>query len=131
MKLFAAFAAICALSLIAFAQTAIAQTPNCKSIADTSARLACYDKAAPSAAPAAPVRSSASVAAAKADTCEIRRHDQCRRRADECAPEEHLPGLLSGDLPAKPLVRDLRSQCRDLTVEFAEKWHNCHPDAAA
>jgi hypothetical protein len=68
MRLFAAFAAICALSLTAFAQTAIAQTPNCKSIADSSARLACYDKAAPSAAPAAAARSLASVGASKADT---------------------------------------------------------------
>jgi hypothetical protein len=68
MRLFAAFAAICALSLTAFAQTAIAQTPNCKSIADSSARLACYDK--PSAAPAAAARPLASVSAPgfKSDT---------------------------------------------------------------
>jgi hypothetical protein len=66
MKFFAAFAAICALSLTAFAQTAIAQTPNCKSIADSSARLACYDKAAPSVAPAAAARSL--VPASKTDT---------------------------------------------------------------
>jgi hypothetical protein len=63
MKFFAAFAAIYALSLTAFAQTAIAQTPNCKSIADTAARLACYDKAAPAAA-AKPL---ASVPASKTD----------------------------------------------------------------
>jgi hypothetical protein len=68
MKLFAALAAIYALSLISFTQTAMAQTPNCKSIADSSARLACFDKAAPSAAPAAAVRSSASIAASRADT---------------------------------------------------------------
>ena len=68
MRLFAAFAAICALSLTALAQTAIAQTPNCKSIADTSARLACYDKAAPSVAPAAAARPLASVPASKTDT---------------------------------------------------------------
>lgn len=68
MRLFAAFAAIFAVSLTAFAQTAIAQTPNCKSIADTSARLACYDKAAPTAAPAAAARPLASVAASKTDT---------------------------------------------------------------
>jgi hypothetical protein len=53
MRLFAAFAAICALFQIALAHPAIAQTPNCKSIADTNARLACYDKAAPAPAPAA------------------------------------------------------------------------------
>jgi hypothetical protein len=68
MKFFAAFAAICALSLTAFAQTAIAQTPNCKSIADSSARLACYDKAAPSVPPAAAARPLASVPASKTDT---------------------------------------------------------------
>jgi hypothetical protein len=45
MRLFAVLFAICALS-----QTAAAQTGECKSIADSSARLACYDKAAPPAA---------------------------------------------------------------------------------
>lgn len=45
MRLFALLAAICALS-----QSAIAQTPNCKSLTDPAARLACYDKAVPSAA---------------------------------------------------------------------------------
>lgn len=47
MKLFAVFVAMCALS-----EAAIAQTPECKSIADPTARLACYDKAAPAAASA-------------------------------------------------------------------------------
>jgi hypothetical protein len=42
MKFFAALVAICALC-----QTAIAQTPDCKSISNPGARLACYDKAAP------------------------------------------------------------------------------------
>jgi hypothetical protein len=41
MRLFAALVAICALC-----QTAIAQTPDCKSISNPGARLACYDKAA-------------------------------------------------------------------------------------
>ena len=45
MKLIAIVAAICALS-----QTAIAQTGDCKLIADATARLACYDKTAPRAA---------------------------------------------------------------------------------
>jgi hypothetical protein len=49
MRLFAVLVAICALS-----QTAAAQTGGCKSIGDTNARLACYDKAAaPPAKPAA------------------------------------------------------------------------------
>ena len=42
MRLFAVLVAICALS-----QAANAQSPNCKSISDSGARLACYDKAAP------------------------------------------------------------------------------------
>jgi hypothetical protein len=37
----------------ALCQTAIAQTPDCKSIADPATRLACYDKATPSAAASA------------------------------------------------------------------------------
>jgi hypothetical protein len=41
MRRFALLIAICALS-----QTAAAQTPECKSIADAGSRLACYDKAA-------------------------------------------------------------------------------------
>jgi hypothetical protein len=40
MRLFAVLLAICALS-----QTATAQTPNCKSIAEPDARLSCYDAA--------------------------------------------------------------------------------------
>jgi hypothetical protein len=41
MRLFAVLVAICALC-----QPAMAQTPECKSISNASARLACYDKAA-------------------------------------------------------------------------------------
>ena len=46
MRLFAVLVAIYALS-----QAAIAQTPECKSILDASARLACYDKAQKLSAP--------------------------------------------------------------------------------
>jgi hypothetical protein len=66
MRLFAVLIAICAVS-----QTAIAQTPECRSISDASARLACYDRATPPAAaavsakPAAPA--SAKAPAAKVD----------------------------------------------------------------
>jgi hypothetical protein len=42
MRFFAVLVAICALS-----QAAIAQTSECKSISDSGARLACYDKSAP------------------------------------------------------------------------------------
>ena len=45
MRLFAVLIAMCALC-----STANAQAPDCKSIAKTSARLACYDKATPPAA---------------------------------------------------------------------------------
>jgi hypothetical protein len=37
----------------ALSQQAFAMSPECKSIADSAARLACYDKAAPPAAPTA------------------------------------------------------------------------------
>jgi hypothetical protein len=47
MRLFAVLVAICALS-----QTAIAQTPDCKSIGDARLRLSCYDRAAPPASSA-------------------------------------------------------------------------------
>jgi hypothetical protein len=59
MRLFAVLVAICALS-----QTAAAQSDQCNSIVDSSARLACYDKAAP---PAAKPAASAKVPKAKAD----------------------------------------------------------------
>lgn len=45
------------IALSALSQTASAQAPECRSIANANARLACYDKAAPpvaSSAPAAP-----------------------------------------------------------------------------
>ena len=45
MRFFAALAAICALC-----QPALAQAPDCKSMTNPDARLACYDKTAPSAA---------------------------------------------------------------------------------
>jgi hypothetical protein len=55
MRFFAALVAIGALS-----QPAVAQTPDCKSIPDPTARLACYDRVAPSAAagPSATARTS-------------------------------------------------------------------------
>ncbi len=45
MRLLTALAAACALC-----QTAMAQTPECKSVSDSAARLACYDRAKPPAA---------------------------------------------------------------------------------
>jgi hypothetical protein len=71
MRVSAAFAAICALSqiaLIALAQTALAQTPDCKSMADADARLVCYDnKAASVVKPGARPLASISAPAAKTD----------------------------------------------------------------
>jgi hypothetical protein len=69
MRLLALLVAISALS-----QTAMAQTPNCKSILNPTARLSCYDKAAydkaaPVAATAKPaVPAMAKPPASKADT---------------------------------------------------------------
>jgi hypothetical protein len=62
MRTVAVLVAICALS-----QTAMAQTPDCKAMADANARLACYDKSAPpTVAAAKPATRRAS--ASKADT---------------------------------------------------------------
>jgi hypothetical protein len=47
MRLLSILVATCALC-----QAAIAQTPNCKSIPDSAARLACYDKSPPPASAA-------------------------------------------------------------------------------
>jgi hypothetical protein len=47
MRLLSVLVATCALC-----QAAIAQTPNCKSIPDSAARLACYDKSPPPASAA-------------------------------------------------------------------------------
>ena len=54
MRLIAVLGAICALS-----EAAAAQTGDCRSIADSAARLACYDKAA------SPLPATASPAAAR------------------------------------------------------------------
>ena len=50
----------------ALCQTAIAQTPDCKSIADPAARLACFDKGTPAAASAA-ARPARAAPSSKAD----------------------------------------------------------------
>jgi hypothetical protein len=64
MRFLTALVAICALS-----QTAIAQTPECKSITDAGARLACYDKSAPPVASSATARPASRAApGSKVDT---------------------------------------------------------------
>lgn len=62
MRLFAVLVALCALS-----QTAAARTPECKGIADAGARLACFDKAAPSMTPSVAAKPTAALPAAKKD----------------------------------------------------------------
>jgi hypothetical protein len=62
MKFLAVLVAICGLS-----QTAMAQTPACKSIADTAQRLACYDKATPPTAQSAPAKPSTAGPSSKPD----------------------------------------------------------------
>jgi hypothetical protein len=65
MRLFAMLAAICLLS-----PSALAETPECKTIPAASARLACYDKAAleASADKSAAAKPAAGAAAAKPGT---------------------------------------------------------------
>jgi hypothetical protein len=63
MRFFAVLVAICALS-----QAAIAQTPDCKSIADSAQRLSCYDKATPPAASPATAKSGRGAPASKVDS---------------------------------------------------------------
>jgi hypothetical protein len=67
VRIIAALVAICALS-----QTAVAETPECRSISNPSARLACYDKTNPTAASSATARLPALQAppARKADTAD-------------------------------------------------------------
>ena len=63
MRFFAVLVAIFGLS-----QTAVAQTSECKSIADSGQRLACFDRAAPPAAPSAAAKQPVRAApVAKAD----------------------------------------------------------------
>jgi ABC-type oligopeptide transport system substrate-binding subunit len=63
MRFIAILVALCALS-----QTAVAQTPACKSISDSGQRLACYDKATPP--PASPAAAKSSARAAPASKAE-------------------------------------------------------------
>jgi hypothetical protein len=62
MRFLVMLVAICALS-----QSAIAQTGECKSIADPAGRLACYDKSTPPVASSATGRPSRTAPASKAD----------------------------------------------------------------
>jgi hypothetical protein len=59
MRFFAALAAICALC-----QPALAQSPDCKSMTNADARLACYDKTTAAPAPSAAAKPASRPAAA-------------------------------------------------------------------
>ena len=113
MKFLAVFVAICALS-----QTAAAQTPDCKSISDSAARLACYDK---SAAPPASVREAGSLGApaSKVDSSKYVDSISAEDAMMNAKIEEYLPRLLSGTGSRR---------CSDSSerVDKAEKWHICH-----
>jgi hypothetical protein len=62
MRLFAVIVAFGALSQSVLSQSALAQSPECRSIPDPNTRLACYDKAAsPAAATARPLAPAARV----------------------------------------------------------------------
>jgi hypothetical protein len=63
MKFLAVLVAICGLC-----QTAQAQTPDCKSISDSGARLACYDKATPPVAASAAAKPLRAIPPSKVDT---------------------------------------------------------------
>ena len=71
MRLFAVAVTVCAAAAVAvcaLSQGAIAQTSECKMIADATARLACYDKATPVAAATPGAKP---VATAKSSTAKV------------------------------------------------------------
>ncbi len=63
MRLFSLLVATCALC-----QTAFAQTPDCKSISEPTARLACYDRGATTVVPVAPGPAARAVPPSKVDS---------------------------------------------------------------
>jgi hypothetical protein len=65
MKIIALLVALAALS-----QTAVAQTPECKGVADPAARLACYDKVAPPSASSAVSKPARRPPASKIDSAQ-------------------------------------------------------------
>jgi hypothetical protein len=84
MRLLAVVAAIGALS-----QPAMAQSPDCRSMPNPSARLACYDKAAaiPAAATAAPAKPVTAAPAAKGDSA---KKADSAKYVDSIADEDKL-----------------------------------------
>jgi hypothetical protein len=67
MRIIALLISFCALSQAALLESASAQTPVCKSIANPTERLACYDKASPTetSAAGAPAPKASKVAPSK------------------------------------------------------------------
>ena len=89
MRLFAVIVALGALS-----QSALAQSPECRSIPDPGTRLACYDKAAPPTSPTAkPLAPAARVSNPPgAGYVDFVSAEDARVNAQN---EEHLPRLLN------------------------------------
>ncbi len=81
MRFFVMLAAIFALT-----QTATAQTPECKSISDSAARLACFDKKAAPATPSAAAKPASPNSALKSDTAK----PDTARYVDTIAAEDKL-----------------------------------------
>lgn len=77
MKFFAVLAAVCALC-----QTAGAQTPDCKSISNPGARLACYDKGA------VPVTSSATARRQPLRAVPVAKADDGAKYVDSISAED-------------------------------------------
>ena len=93
MRLFALLVAICSLS-----QPAGAQTSNCKSIADPMARLACYDRAAPTASAEQPVLTKpAALSPAKPTTSKVDTEKYVDSiGAEEAVVNTHLKNICRG-----------------------------------
>jgi hypothetical protein len=83
MRFIATLIAICALS-----QTAIAETPQCKSIADSGERLACYDKATPP--PASPAAAKSAMRAAPASKVDAGKKADAGKYVDTISAEDAL-----------------------------------------
>jgi hypothetical protein len=91
MRLFAVL-----LAIGAWSQSAIARTPECKSISDPGARLTCYDKARPPVAPSASAKPlSLGVPDSKVDTAKHVDSIGAEHALDECAAKKYQPRLLS------------------------------------
>ena len=88
MRLLTALAAACALC-----QTAMAETPQCKSISDSAGRLACYDRAKPPAA--LPAAARPGTRAAPASTSENAKYVD-PISAEDALMDQRIKGICRG-----------------------------------